>query len=50
MVDLPFREQSDGEIDPVCVEPLDPLPPSDGGILVAPGAFAGQLLDAVSGR
>ncbi len=31
------------------VIPLDPLPPSDGGILVAPAAFAEELLDAVRG-
>jgi myo-inositol-1(or 4)-monophosphatase len=31
------------------VLPLDPVPPSDGGILVAPPAFAQELLDAVAG-
>jgi myo-inositol-1(or 4)-monophosphatase len=31
------------------VRRLDPLPPSDGGILVAPAAFADELLDAVAG-
>ena len=31
------------------VMPLGPLPPSDGGILVAPAAFAEELLDAVGG-
>jgi myo-inositol-1(or 4)-monophosphatase len=30
------------------VLPLDPVPPSEGGILVAPGAFAQELLDAVA--
>jgi myo-inositol-1(or 4)-monophosphatase len=32
------------------VRELDPVPPSDGGILVAPGAFADELFDAVAGR
>ncbi len=32
------------------VRTLDPVPPSDGGILVAPAAFADELLDAVAGR
>ena len=32
------------------VHTLDPLPPSESGIFVAPAAFAEELLDAVSGR
>ncbi len=32
------------------VRDLDPLPPSDGGILVAPAAFADELHDAVRDR